>query len=210
MCELRVGIAGVLRLEHRLPLRTDLAVAARRTLCDQPTQEGHLAQGNPALLGARIRRERRRDETKIERALAPQTRRRLDHARIAGEPTRLLGTRSQVRGAAARNPPVEIVEAAPSAHRGERGGEMSTIGGRIVDVVGGDRRDADLGREFGQRVGAVGVERIVVIPQLDGDVIEAEPLDEATQLAFRRSRPVRHERRRNCALATSGQDEVLS
>ena len=57
-----------------------------------------------------------------------------------------------------------------------------------MDVVGGHEVDAGPQGELGQRVVAGGVERVAVVPQLDGDVGAAEQRDQPGELVGRRGR----------------------
>ena len=102
-------------------------------------------------------------------------------------------------------PRVELVEAAPGAHGGERGGQAALGRRGVVDVVGGDAAEVVAGGELGEGVVARRVERIAVVPQLDEHPVAAERLDQALQLASGGGRPIGDERRRHRTLAAPGE-----
>ena len=121
----------------------------------------------------------------------------------------LLEAGPQVRGRRRRQPAVELVEAAAGPHRRQRGGERATRLLRVVHVVGGDAVDAGAAGDLGERVVASRVERVAVIPQLDGHVVRAEHGDEIGERARSRRRTVAHERERHRALAATGEHEPV-
>ena len=191
--DLRVGALGMLALAW--------AVAPLGASPGDRAQPAHLV----VTRRARERRQVGRDQREVERARAAELGRGFDHAGVAREPAGLLGARAQVRAAAARQPPIDLVERSPRPHRSQRGGERATCGDRVVHVVRGDDRDRSAGGELGERVVAGRVERIAVIPQLDRDVVAAERVDETLRARVPRRGAVRHEGRGHRALATSGE-----
>ena len=80
--------------------------------------------------------------------------------------------------AAAGQPAVDLVEAAPGPHRGQRGGQPAARRRGVVHVVGGDHVDARRAGQLGQGVVAGRVERVAVVPQLDGHVVAPEGVDQ--------------------------------
>ena len=64
----------------------------------------------------------------VERALEPERGGALDHTGIAPEATLLFEARAQMRVRRRGQPAVDLVEAAPRSHRGQRGGQR-TAGG---------------------------------------------------------------------------------
>ena len=122
--------------------------------------------------------ERARPATSTVRSTAPGQR----------EPAGLLGRRPQLRVRRRRQPAVDLVERTTGAHRGERGRERALRGRRVVDVVRRHHLDTGRERELGQRVVAVPVERITVIPELDEHPVAPEGLDEPVERAPRAAR----------------------
>ena len=103
-------------------------------------------------------------------------------------------------------PPVDLVEGAPGPDGGERGGERPVLGRRVVDVVRRDDLDTDAGRDRGERVVAVPVERVPVIPELDEHPVPPERGDETLEGATGRGRAVAEQRAGHGTLAAAGQD----
>ena len=131
-----------------------------------------------------------RGEAEVERARRRDVDRALHRAGPAGEPALLLGRAAQVRERRGREPAVDLVERASGPDRGERGGERPLRGRGVVHVVGGDHVDARRRRDLGQRVVAVPVERIAVVPQLDEHAVASEGGDEPVERAPGRGGPV--------------------
>ena len=124
-----------------------LAVATRgHRLSTQLAQVLHLGERRPSAVGHGNGGRLGRHQRQVERRGPADLGRELDHARVAGEPARLLGTAAQVRAGRGRQPRVELVEAAPGPHRGDRRGERALRGRGVVDVVGGDARPRRGGR----------------------------------------------------------------
>ncbi len=135
----------------------------------------------------------------------PSSRRPLDHARGSGR-----------SGGPARPPSAGGRRPRPGASRPARRGcggpaprpaRWPAAAGRggVVDVVGGHDVDPGAHGQRGQRVVAGRVERVAVVPQLDGHVLAAEHLDQPSQLAARGGRPLGHQRRRHRPLAAPGE-----
>ena len=120
----------------------------------------------------------RRRELQVEGARARDLDRALDRARPAREPAQLLGGAAQVRERPGRQPTVDLVERAAGTHRGERGRERTARGRGVVHVVRRDHLDAGPQRDLRERVVAMPVERIAVIPQLDEHAIATERVDQ--------------------------------
>ena len=99
-------------------------VAADGALLGEPAQVRHLVEP----VGARERRQLGGDQRQVERALAPDVGRPLDHAGPAPEPAGLLAPGPQVRGGGRRQPAIDLVEAAPGPHGGQRGGQRRRAG----------------------------------------------------------------------------------
>ena len=159
---------------------------------------------------ARVRRQRRRDERQVERAVAAELRSGSDHPGVALEAAGLFGAGAEVRGPAAGEPAVELVEGAAGADGGHGGGERAIRGAGVVDVVGRDGAHPGAHRESGERVVARRVERIAVVPQLDDGVLGAERRDQRAQLTSGRRRTVLDQRRGHGALATPGEHRPVA
>ena len=106
--------------------RSSCAAGARRSGGGRPPRRG--GAGTPSRRAPSRARERRQ----VRAPPAPgrtrtrgRARRPLDHAGVAGEPAGLLGARAQVGAGDAGQPRVELVEAAPGPHRGQRGGQRA-------------------------------------------------------------------------------------
>ena len=130
--------------------------------------------------------------------------------RIAGEPPHHLGAAAQVQPVGGGQPPVELVEAAPRAHRGERRREPVLGRGRIVHRVRGEQGEPGSFGETGERVVRLLVERMPVVEELDDDVLAAEERGEAIELARRGIRPALGERTTYGSLAASGRHDPLA
>src|SRR5262245_47447126 len=104
-------------------------------------------------------------------------------------------------------PTVDLVERAPCSYRGERGRERSLGLRRVVHVVRRDDLDTGSQRELRERVVAVTVERVAVVPQLDEHAVATEPCDQLVERATRGGRPVTRERSGDRALAAPGEHE---
>ena len=113
-----------------------------------------------------------------------------DRARPAREPPLLLGRGTQVRERSGRQPAVDLVERPAGAHRGERGAKRPARRCGVVHVVRRDHLDAGAHRDLRERVVAVAVERIAVIPQLDEHPIAPERVDQLVQRALGRGRAI--------------------
>ncbi len=145
------------------------------------------------------------DQAQVEGARPADLGRPLDHARVAGEAAGLLRARAQAGGGGRRQPAVEVVEGPAGPHRGQGRGQGPSGGGGVVDVVGGHHVDP---RPHGQRhqgVVAGRVEGVAVVPQLDGDVLPPEGVDQQRQLAGGGGRSVGHQGGRHRALAAAGE-----
>ena len=158
-----VGEVGVLG-GHRIP--------------DQLPQPRH----RRVALGHLLLRQRGLGAAQRERELVGEGDGALDGSGIPGEPGAHLASRSQVRGARGRQPPVQLVEAAARAHGGDRGREVTLSGGGVVHVAGRDDGQPAFGGQRGQRVVVVGVERVAVVDELDVDVVAAEQAHELVKL----------------------------
>ncbi len=169
----------------------------------QLPQERHLVE----VVGAREGRQPGRDQPQVERRGPSQLDRGLDRAGVAGEPAALLGTGPQVGRGGGRQPAVELVEAAPGAHRRQRRGEGPVERRGVVHVVGGHHPHPGPDRQLGQGIVAGAVEGVAVVPQLHPHPVAAEALDEAAELARRRRGPLVLERLRHRPLAAPGEEE---
>ncbi len=122
------------------------------------------------------------DELQVEGAFVAYFCCPLDGAGVTGEPPGLLGAAAEGGGGAGGQPPVELVEGSSGPDRGHGGGERASVGCGVVDVVGGHQLHTDPSGDGGQGVVADGVERVAVVPQLEGDVVPPERLCQAVQL----------------------------
>ena len=123
-------------------------------------------------------------ELEIERARPGDVDRPFDRTGPAREPAHLLGRRAQVRERRGREPTVDLVEGTAGAHRRECGRQRPARGGRVVDVVRRDHLDARAQRDLHERIVAVPVERIAVVPQLDEHTVAAERVHQLAHRAF--------------------------
>ena len=104
-------------------------------------------------------------------------------------------------------PAVDLVERTPRPDGRERGRERTLPRGRVMHVVRCDDIDTRPHRDLGQRVVAVTVERVAVIPELDQHPVTTEPVDKAIERAARPGRSVIVKRARNWPLAATREDE---
>jgi hypothetical protein len=148
-----------------------------------------------------------RGEAEIERARRGDVECALDRAGPAREPALLFCCATQVRERRRREPAVDLVERASSADGGERGRERPLSRSGVMHVVGGDHVDGRRCRQFGQRVVAVPVERVAVVPQLDQHAVAAERGNEPVEGAPGRGGAIVEKRARDRALAASGEHE---
>jgi hypothetical protein len=181
-------------------------VAALGALFGEPTQEPHLVEA----VGARVGRQLGGNEVEVEGARPAQLGGPLDHAGVASEAAGLLGPGPQVGAGRGGQPSVELVEAAPGPHRGEGRGERPLGRRRVVGVGGGDGVDAEAQGDLGEGVVAGRVERVPVVPQLDGDVVAAEGLGQPDQLGGRGAGPVGLEGGRHRPLATTREHQPVA
>ena len=184
------------------PWRVARTVTIDGAPADQLDQPGLL--GVP--LGHREVRKSRGHETQVEGALAGDLVRLLDHTRPPGEPTTLLGLPAQAGGGRGGEPPFEVGEGAPRPDGGERSGQREARRRGVVDVVGGHGGDAPLGGQDGQGVVAGGVDRVPVVPQLDGQPVPSEAVDEAVESPGRRRWALGGEGGGQRPLAAAGED----
>ena len=164
----------------------------------------------PGLLGVPGRHrevgEPRGHQAQVEGAPGGDLRRPVDHPGPPGEPPSLLGLAAQAGGGRRGEPPFEIGEGPPGPHRGQRGGQGEPGRGGVVHVVGGHRGHPPLGGQQGQGVVAGGVDRVAVVPQLDGQVVAAEPPDQVVEHLGRGRRPPGGEGGGQGPLAAPGED----
>ena len=210
-------VAGEVALLDDRQLALDHLVGDRvlRVAAVAPRQPavGQLPQ--PARLGMPRRHVERRQvgrhQLDPERALHPERGRPCHRPRmVVLEALRHLRSRAQVRGAGRRQPPVDLVEAAPGPHRRQRRGQREPLGGGVVRGRGGDRGQPGVGGEVGQRVVPLGVGGQAVVGELDGHVLGAEQLDEPAQLPRGRLRTAAAQRLRHRALPAAGQHQHLA
>ena len=154
------------------------AVATGGPLLHQLPQVAHLG----VAVGAGEGREGRRDQRQVEGGRPPDLGRPLHRAGVAGEAAGHLRPRAQVGATGGRQPGVQLVQAAPGPHRGQRGGEGPVGRGGVVDVAAGDAGHVVAGGQLGQGVVAGRVQGVPVVPQLDGDPVPAEGLHQPAQL----------------------------
>ena len=148
-------------------------------------------------------------QVQVEGALAAQRGRPLHHPRVAGEAAGLLVARAQVGTGRRRQPAVDLVEAAAGPHRGQGGGQPAAGRGGVVDVVGGHHVDARPDGQLGQGVVAGRVERVAVVPQLDGHVLPPEGVDQPGQLPLGGRRPPLDQRPGHRPLAAAGEHQPV-
>jgi hypothetical protein len=188
------------------PLGPPGPVAPARPLLDQLDQVAHLV----GPLRDRERREPRREQPEVEGQVAPELARALDRTGIAGEPPGLLGRRTEVGARAAGQPAVHLIERATGPHRGQGLGEPVARRRRVVGVGGGDRVDPVRDGQPDQCVVAGRVERLVVMPQLDGHVVPSETLDQPVEGPGGECRPPQGQRGRHRPLAAPGEHHPVA
>ena len=195
------GVPGAGPQREVFVRRRPLAVAVTGAGLDDAPQELHLRQA----VRTRERRQVRGDEREVERSSATDLGGELDHAGVAQEAASLFGPAAQVRAGGSGQPRIQLVEAAPGAHRGDRGGQLALRRRGVVHVVGGHARHVVTRRELGERVVAHRVHRVAVIPQLDQHTVATEGLHQRAQLPRRGRWTVLDERGGHRALATTGE-----
>ena len=79
-----------------------------------------------------------------------------------------------------------------------------------MDDVRGDDAEVPLDGKGGESVVARGVERVVMVEQLDDDALATEPVDEPVELPSRRDRAGLDERARHRPLAAARKDEEVA
>src|SRR5699024_61423 len=138
--ECRDDLELVLEHEPRTlgPGGARLAVAFERAPTDELAQPGGLVVPR----GHGVRRERRRDEAEVERALPAELGGGEDRLRVRAVAREHLVRRTQVRGGGTRQPAVHVVERAARADRAERRPERRLGGRRVVDRARRDERKA--------------------------------------------------------------------
>ena len=159
--------------------------------------------------GTGVRRQVGRNQRQVECAVAAELRRGSHHTWPAGKPAGLLGARPQVRSRCGRQPAVQLVEAASGTHCGHRSGQSPPRRSGVVDAVGADRLDACPHSKLAQRVVALAVERVAVVPQLDEHVPATCRVNEQIELCSRRAWSPGSQRSADGALAMPGQDHPL-
>ena len=145
-------------------------------------------------------------QPQVEGALGGQLAGPLDRSRPPGEPSELLGLAPQAGGGRRREPALQVLQRPPGPHGGQRGGQGEPGRGGVVDVVGGHRRHPPLDGQHGQGVVAGAVERVAVVPQLDGQVLGAEAVDQVVEGPPGGGRPLVGQGRGQRPLAAPGQD----
>jgi len=173
-----VELVGDLRVRAGDALRCRLPVAVEGTPTHQLPQPGGL--GVPGRDG--VGRQARGDEGQVERALVAERRRGPHRLRVPTVPGRHLDRRAQVGRRGPWQPPIHVVEAGACTHGRERGRKIGVARAGVVDVAGRDQRQPGRGRERGQRVAPVGVERVAGLGDLDGDVLTSEQRGQPVQL----------------------------
>ncbi len=162
-----------------------LAVPTATTLLDELAQVLHLGQRRARAVGVARAWERRQvwsDQGEIECRCPADLGGHLDHTGVAQEPAGLLGAAAQVGAGRCRKPRVELVEAAPGAHRGDGRGQLALRWRGVVHVVGGYAGQVVTCCQFGKGIVARCVERIAVVPQFDHDPVTPEQIDQTLQL----------------------------
>ena len=79
-----------------------------------------------------------------------------------------------------------------------------------MDVVRGDHLTPAPQGDLDERIVAGAVDGVAVVPDLDGEVLPAECVDQPHELALCGRRTVGHERRGHDALATTGEHQMVS
>jgi len=110
-----------LSVRTRHPLVIARAIPPARTLLGDLAQPRHLAVTGRAREGWQVGSHQR----EVERAGLAEFGRPFDDAGIASETSCLLGARSQVCSARRRQPSVDLVERAASAHCGHRRSQLA-------------------------------------------------------------------------------------
>ncbi len=176
-------------------------VAAGRALGDQVPQPGDLRVPR----GHRERRQLRRHQRQVERALQPEQRRVLHRPPVAHEPPPHLLPRAHVGLRRRRQPPVQLLHAAPRPHRRHRRRQPPVPRVGVVHVVRRHRPHTQVRGHPREQVVVRGVQRKAVIDQLHHHVPAPEPVHQPRQLLERRPRPRRRQGVAHRALAAAGQ-----
>jgi hypothetical protein len=124
------------------------AVAGDGPLLHQGPQVAHLG----VVLRAGEGWELGSHQRQVEGGRPPDLGRPLHRAGVAAEAAGHLRPRAQVGATGGRQPGVELVQAAPGPHRGQRGGEGPVGRGGVVGVAAGDAGDVVAGGQLGQGV----------------------------------------------------------
>ena len=180
-------------------------IAGQGPVLGQSTKPGHL--GEPR--GRRERRQPRGDQVEVEGALGGQGGGPFHHPGITGEAAGLLGPTAEVGGGRRRQPALQVVEAAAGPDRGHRGGQLAPRRVVVVDVIGGDQVGARCDGDGGQGVVAGRVERVAVVPELDGNVVPAEEALEVGEGGAGGGGAVLEEGVGHDPLAAPGQDQPV-
>ena len=186
-------------------VRRSGAVAGLGALFGEVAEEGHLVVAGRA----GERRQVRGHQVQVEGALAAQGGGPFDRPRVAGEAPGLLVARTQVGPGGGREPAVDLVQGAAGPDRGQGGGQPAAGGVGVVDVVGGHDVDAEADGDLGQTVVAGAVQRVAVVPQLDGHVLPPEGVDQAGQLPLGGGGPLLDQRPGHRPLATARQHQPV-
>ena len=149
--------------------RVDSALSCARVHLSRPF-EGEVTE--ILHLAAEVPRhgERRKvgtDQSQIEGESLPQRRSPTHHSRVAGEPSMLLIRRLEEPLVGARPKSVRFDQVTATGDGGEHVCQMGIAAHGVVDLVGGDRRDAQPLGHLPQQIVAVIVPGHAVMPQLD-------------------------------------------
>src|SRR5699024_2687941 len=113
-------------------------------------------------------------------------------------------------GSGRGQPAVHLVEAAACAYGRRRRGQAALARAGEVHVVRRHGGQPGAGGETGEGVVVRVVGRVAVVEQLDGHVLAAEQLDQATQLALGGRAAPGLQRLADRALAAAGQDRAVT
>ncbi len=145
------------------------------------------------------------DQRQIESEFRAELGRLSHRSGKSRETYRHLRRRPQVSPSRGRQPAVQVIKAAPGPHSRQRRRQPGSGRGCVMHVVRGDEPAPVRRGDARERVVAVAVMRIILIPQFDGYVVPAEQRRQRVQRTPSRLRAGRDQRAGDTALAASGE-----
>ena len=166
--------------------------------------------GQPGLFGVALGHRKVREpgchQPEVECALGGDLPGPLDGTGPPSEAAVLLGLASQAGACRRGEPSIELLERPSGPHGGQGGGQGEPGRGGVVDVVGGHRGHPPLDGQHGQGIVAGPIHRSAVVPQLHGEVLSTEAIDEVVEGSARCRWPLASQGRGQRTLPAPGQD----